>query len=780
MRKAKQLFIFFLIILFGGYTTLLQVIIFRQLFVVTEGNELIISLCLGFWLLGVSGGAFSASRIVKLGVSISTLFLITHLLLLFSPLVVMLVISYNRGVFSLAPGTILSPLQTIALSFLSIFPVSFFSGFAFPQFVEMLKMDGGIRGGDTESGRRAYGGEAIGSLIYGITFSFILAGNVDPVTIILFSFLLVIFAYFIAFTRPEGKYRIILVVVFFVVIGVLLGLEIGEKLYKAIDNIRWEKLGVKGERISTKDSKYQHIDFVKRGDEYFLYGNELLYYSFPFKYSRPLPIHLALIEHGGEIQRVLILGGGIADRIKATYLHNPSEIVYVDLDRVATQITLNYLSKEEKEILNSSSKVKLIFTDPRHFILSSKEKRFDIILLFTPLPTNAMLNRYYTFEFFREIKRVLSNGGVFMLNIDLPASYKFGWEGKIVTSIYYTLRSLFRYVELVISPEDQGYFIATEKEGLISFDVDKLRGRRKSEFWKKVEDEFTPYHLELFFQRYLVESWIRFFQKGEKSVQLNFDYKPIVYLYGLGLWEQKSKISNLQTTPSAKGIVYYISKFSLNSVMLVIIAIIGLIVGVSRFLHSTTRTVLFSGAIISISGFTVIYFEILLLLMFQNRFGSIYEQIGFLIGVIMGGMALGAFLGEFYKKKVKRVIIELSLLLIGNIVIGVVSIFSYHYIKGGALSYLIILLLLFSSGYITGKLFPSLNYILENRVRLGTKVNVAGIIDGFDHFGAFLGSITTGVIFLPQLGVVGSGLVLILLQLIGLGFTLQFLKGQRE
>ena len=160
------------------------------------------------------------------------------------------------------------------------------------------------------------------------------------------------------------------------------------------------------------------------------------------------------------------------------------------------------------------------------------------------------------------------------------------------------------------------------------------------------------------------------------------------------------------------------------------------------------------------TGFTGIALEILLLFAFQNMYGYLYERMGVIVAIFMVGLALGGCITNRMIQKGRTTWIPVLIILEG--VIGcyalalpcIIHALSSHSIIAGAG----LICLTGITGMLTGIEFPLVNKIfIQHRKDITIS---AGVTNGADHAGAFLGAILTGVIFLPLLGMVKTCIIL--------------------
>jgi spermidine synthase len=161
--------------------------------------------------------------------------------------------------------------------------------------------------------------------------------------------------------------------------------------------------------------------------------------------------------------------------------------------------------------------------------------------------------------------------------------------------------------------------------------------------------------------------------------------------------------------------------------------------------------------------------SILLIFSFQTLYGYTYQWIGLLVAFFMVGLALGSYLmtrsieriQSLYRSLigVEALIIlscVLSRLLFGLLYSSPAGVFGF---QGTRLGFLAIS---FLSGFWVGFEFPlSSRAITRNGKSVGRP---AGILYASDLFGAWLGALLVGVIFVPILGIFQTCAAILLLK----------------
>ena len=142
---------------------------------------------------------------------------------------------------------------------------------------------------------------------------------------------------------------------------------------------------------------------AKRLDQYSIYGNGQILTSFPDPYQSALKAHFILCEHPHP-EKVLLIGGGISGIIKEILKHPVKTLHYVELDATLVGMGRKYLPSEDKMALRDP-RVTIFLNDGRYYVKKCQE-HYDVIILNLPDPSTALLNRFYTLNFFTEITRI--------------------------------------------------------------------------------------------------------------------------------------------------------------------------------------------------------------------------------------------------------------------------------------------------------------------------------------------------------------------------------------
>lgn len=725
-----------------GYSSIIiQVILLRELLTVFYGNELCIGSILGLWLFGVCAGAFTGSRVPekKARRLFPVLFLLMHGLF---P-VLLFLMRVSLPCFIHAKGEYLPFVSLIWMGILFLMPLSFQVGFTFPLACSAMK-DSQLT---SVSAGKIYLAEAAGSLLGGTLFTFILVTRLNYFQIgignLILAFLLVSLFLF-------HRNRLFLLTALAILLAgglFIFWKSYPDKLNTLSLTARWNAFFSPFRLDTTTDTRYQNIALSRQNHQLDVYSNLKYTVSIPDLYSAELFAQFVLCE-SSKVNDILLIEGIFAGLIRPILSHHPENIDILELDKTYFDLIIPRIPRDIADELKNS-KVSVHFADGRFYIKNMTPKKYDTIFVNVPDPDTAMLNRFYTLDFFREAQQVLSDTGILALRLTSSPNYLGEEIARYNASIYKTLKKVFAHV--LVTPEETKIFLACNSDRVLTDDPAVLVERYRSRAIP--ESTFSPLVFIPFLNKERLEDVRRNLEAAAQTVRINTDSNPIAYHYNLYLWD---RFSGSHLSPFLKKIEHISPKhigFALIGLLLALL-IPQFFVTHEKYDVPLFRIILF-WAILS-TGFTAMGMEILLLFAFQNIFGYLYSMIGFIVALFMCGLMLGAYSGISYIKKMSSVSSCIKLLLIIECIIPIVAflIFPFiHWIQdipsptNIKINFFILVMV---CGYLTGAEFPVAVHLFSGK---DTKIGFSsGILDAADHLGAFLGAVCAGTFFLPLIG----------------------------
>ena len=728
-RTVHMLPLFFL--LMGAGSTVAQSVMFREFTVIFYGNELVLGYLLFAWLFSVALGAV-LYRLVSCRISNSCrLFLWSVLVFAAAPVVLVPVIRISRQFAGVDYGMLIPFYKMALLSLALVLIPGMGVGFTFPL---------GCSIGRGKKGNLSfiYAVESGGALLGGLFFSFILV-RVMPTFhcgVIVFAAMAGVVAW-TGIDRWKGLVPDLAGGTLFLIVAVLVAASPGidEASYRA----RWKTL-VRGIPLLVQgDTPYRNLAIGRQEGQYPVYFNGVYGYAFPDPYGEAVAAHHVMTQ-APKPDRVLILGEVSPGFIGEVLKHPVKKVTVIHLDPALSRLMAPYLTEQERKLLKDP-RLEILHGDGRLFVDRIKD-RYDLVRVAMPDPTSALLNRYYTLEFYTKVKSALTSRGVLAISVTSSENYLSGTILKYNQTIIKTLRQVFPAV--VISPSSPALMFAS-KDRSSPTSVPAVLFRRYQS--RKIKNTtFTPYLFETFYEPDRVKFFLG--QTGDLSrVPVNSDIEPVAYLYGLKLWDRYSgsRLEPVINLVESGGMPPWYWVFG------VIALLIGLFAVFSPNRQAGSSRA--SCGVVFGAGLCGMGFSLLILFTYQNLYGYLYQRIGFVTGLYM----MGIFIGGMAARKVilaKRA--GLFPLLLAGGVLSVLCAFipalaaflGENSCRGVWLLYLVMI----TGGVLAGLILPFAAALTSGQ-KQGPDSQVAAALWGADHLGGCIGALVLGAFLVPLLGV---------------------------
>ncbi len=753
--------------LLGYSATVTQVILLREFLVGLSGSEISFGLGLAAWLTGVSMGAFCgwpAGRFCP-----KPAFLVGLIILaVVSPSMVFL-LRISRGWLPTQPGEYPSLMTTAGLGAAMILPAAFIDGFVFPCAAALWGADKA----DSETGnpgiRRVYLWEGLGGLVGGLVFTFRLSHGYSAIPAMAAHGAVIVMAVplYLAWRalRMDKRSRLLksIPIMLLVLTYVLILCSMPRPDAKS-EGTFWaffqdkeresiemrSRMSLPGlQLVETRDSRYENIEVVIGQGQYSIYGHGHLLFSLPDPLGARQTADLVLAEHPSP-KRILIVGNQNPELIDAMLRHDPAEVTAVALDPVvldiARWIVVDKLDDMETVSVFSDPRVRFVSTDAYSYVRSGSGK-YDLIYLDLPDPSTALVSRYYTTEFYAEVRRRLRPGGVFAFSFTSTV-------GVIGEDVLAYARILYRtaaaeFADIAVIPGQTFRVFCSERPGVVTVDRSELARRYES---RGVGPPVGPFLYETlvppedFIRR--IEAALR--QGDEKTTNR--------------LWYPRAilRASIVQDRFAGGGAALLYSSalripFGWSIGCLLVVGATGIVLLRRR---SGSCGGISSCAVvwsIGTTGLASLGLEVMVLFAFQSLFGYVYEWIGMIIGLFMAGLSLGAIASRRWTlgpnadpSRIIRTLARVDMALAFTaLLLPVLVRVCYLEFPGREILFVFYIA---AVGFLTGLQFP-IAATAYRRVRKSTP-RVASVLDGADNFGAALGGLLTGVFLIPIYGFV--------------------------
>jgi len=677
--------------LLGFLALSFQIYLMREFSAHFYGNEITFGFILASWLLWGGVGSLFASRIKW---DISRIPYIYYLVILVFP-VCLVLLRFSRFFLHTLPGEITGITPMLIFSLVLSLIISFPLGALFVYNAIILK------GNVTQ----VYLMESLGSAVAGIAvyFLFIPAFSNWQATAIIGAIVsLMVFLFLHNRNQPLCFLFILLFLAAFWVFDL------------PSQKIHWKPF----EMIESMDTPFGKLQVIQTKEMLSMYNNTLLIYSFPDLASSEESVHFALLQRP-QAEKVLLIGGGAGGSLGQALKYPKAQVDYVELDPGIIRLSLKYLPQQEIDNLKDT-RVQIYFQDGRAF-LNKTPDTYDAIILNLPDPSTAQINRFYTKEFFSQVKRKLAPDGIFSFRVSSAENYISDELQNFLASLYFTLKEVFPEIDVV--PGDSNIFLASSAP--ISLDHQELSQKIDRLDLKNtyISSHSLFSRLSLFRLSLLKE----ILDQGQKSI--NLDLVPISYYYNSVLWN--SQFQGLES--SLFRLTSRLGRFWLLDVPLIGLLFIMVLLG---WRHKKSSFFLLP---LAVMGLTTITVEIIMLIAFQTFYGYLYQKVALLFASFMVGLFLGALRG---KKRKKKGFLELLIIQFGFILLIFLLILWLEAQPPEIFFFLYLVCL----GYLGGDLFIVSNFLyLKEKKNYGTGY-------GLDLLGSFLGALAVSSFLIPLFG----------------------------
>jgi len=588
-------------ILLGLNSFLTQTILLRETLIAINGNEIVFAMFLSLWLMVVGFGSILAGKTISSGknnqqwvykllpltviITIGELFLLNPLLKILIPV----------------QGQLVNIPNLILLSLIILAPGALILGFLFPVMCQLLKTSKN----PVNSG---YLNECLGFIIGGALFAFLI-GKISNL-----NFLIVLFVINIFFVLRYNL-KIFIPLLLMLVFGYTFLIDSYAQLY--------EKKYEAQRLILTKDSKYGRFEITKSFEQENYYWNGQYIASSDNTLYAEEVVNFILLQHP-EPKRILLVGGILNGVLKK--LHATSQVKQIDCVEINAQII------QQAPINSPDPKVNYYQDDIINFLRNSDQK-YDMIIIDVPDPQSLEINRYYLSSFINLLSSIMvdsksvlvqsSSGGVNNLIAEI---------GLLTSIISRTTNPYFVYSTII--PSIKNLYIASNSNYISNDPVELINRKQNQGIKSPVFNEILIKDRCNLMRIKQIEQALAKYNTGRNTL----DY-PAAYLTSIMLWLRHLGIR----------IEDYFNLFNKSPVLLFILSLSGLFVflrAISALSHSSTLPwdlVIFNASFINF------VFEIMLLNIFQSKFGLLYYYIYLFSLLFMLGLVFGFILQRLIK-----------------------------------------------------------------------------------------------------------------------------------
>jgi len=753
MKPVRSFFIFS----YGLFTITAQTLLFREFITTFEGNDIAVGIFFASWFLWVGIGAFIVYRSKSLADRLERH--IELLLLAYIPAFILqwMLILHGRQLAGIQSYEMFPTALMIVMSALVNAPLSCITGLFFPTAAGWSRRD------DTLAVSRVYILEAAGSFCGGLGVTILLTFGAGSARI--FFIIALIISLAALGVRLTSRRRLTAVFPAAISLGILYCLVAGldSNVMQRVRLAKWSKLlpetAFEGS-FSTAQAEYLYGSYQ---GQWLTVRQGSVAEAIPDVESAGRVVAICLSQNP-KARKVLVIGSGLGlcrrllrlEQIeKVTWAYPDTEyankveqfvpprfrITDKRFDRLATDV--RGLSAQKRQSYKSAA--------------AQAARSYDITIINLPDATNSVLNRYYTLEFYRQISKSLAPQGVLAVRISGGENIMGTELVSLGASTKLTLQKVFS--QIVITPGEATWLLASDSP-LLTGEPGTLMDRFSA--IKGAAEIFPPEGLMSVYLPDRAAKALDAYASADMPPKLlvNRDARPLASMYALLL-------SAKQSGAPATKLVKYLAvaglwPFIIPLFVFAVLRAVYVWKGRVELAPPTGSPWAFNGTFLVFSaGWVGIGVVIVLMYLYQTRFGSLYLHVGVISSIFMVGLTCGGVLTRYFL--VSRNIRTATLLLVSVIVHAV--------ILGAAAAWPLedwtratFAVIFVSAGLCTGAYFPlAAARLADVGVETG---RAASRLEMSDHIGAAAGAFLTALVIVPVLGITLTLVVFILLMLV--------------
>jgi spermidine synthase len=702
-----------------------QLALLREMLSVFDGNEMVLGILLGNWLLLTGAGSW-LGRSSRQARKPLRLLVPSQMLVAVLPLLQVVALRSLRNIV-FTRGAMINASETVLASLLVLAPFCLVSGYVLTLACSILtrRAEDDDRVAQMLPGKKPYHDEAleIGRVYVADSLGSILGG-------VLFSFgLVLVLDHFGALCVPAALNLALAAVMAWrwearglgvVALVLLAGLALTWRMDELTTQLHHGAVPV----LFRGNSPYGRLVVTESTRQFNFIENGVPLFSTHNTEQVEKTVHYAMAQRPNA-RRVLLVGGGASGTAREILKYDSVEqVTYLELDPLIVTAVRQFAPESLAD-----ARIRIVNTDGRLFVRQTDE-RFDVAIVDMPEPSTMQLNRFYTAEFYAELKRILRGDGVVSFALGRYENFVNPDLARLLGSAQRTLRQSFRHTLLL--PGGRVFVLASNGE--LTTDVAaRIAARGVS------VRLMTRHYLDAMLTP---DRLAALRQAPDKKAAPNEDFSPALYFYHLRYW--------LSREPRGTGLL------------------IGALLTAALACPFMLRG---GGIVVFAGGFAATALEVILLLGFQILCGSVYHQVGIVVTVFMAGLAVGGWLANRPKKLSRRTALCVLAAAIGLFA----SLLPVTLVQLSALSFdaarAVVPALTFGLAMLVGMEFP-----VATQLARSEPTATAATVYAADFVGAALGALLASTLLIPLLGVAATCWLTGVLNLAAAGLILLRMK----
>lgn len=718
-----------------------QVLLWRELLALYQGNELTTGIILANWLLAEAAGAAIFGRRANRHADIVRLFAGISLAYASAVLCCWIATRLLRPALGIAIGQPVGTTFVLVTSLGLLAPASFLHGALFPIAGRLCAMS--RRGSETESVAALYVWESFGTLLGALSTKLALAAGSPPV-----AFVAAIWGLTggVLITGPSTSPQVrrsTLLPQGLVALGLgLLLAATAKPLHRWLLHGQFHPYPVLDDAISP----LANWAVLSSGGQYVLAadGQPVLLCPEPDRLGVQTLAHLPMLAHPAP-RRLAVLSGGLGGLLEEILKHPCIErLDYVESDPAFLRLYRKFSPEIARRELDDP-RVRLLIGDGRRR-LRQLEDGVDILWIGVDEPTTLQRNRYFTVEFFHDVRRRLAPGGLLVLALPAHPALATPEQRRLHACVADSLRRVLTHVR-VLPGDDRILYLASADRDLSGWTAEEAQQRLHERGLQAEVPLIWP-----LVQR-LHPGWTEWFQREYQveSVAPNHDLHPRATFHALAdrqaVHEPRlaAALDAFRQHPRWTGVVAGV------------VLVSAVVAATLRARRRRRRAPLLIQ--VATTGMAGMMWDLLVIVTFQSSVGHVQTWIGLLMATYMLGAAIAAAYMGAWSARTRSLRLTLWLceaLLIVAVVALPAGLSAAAQlassVPAGAIA--LFLVLNFLGGVFTGALFPCAG---AWRVVHGEQLErAAGVLQAADLAGGWTAGLLGPVLVLPLAGVAGT------------------------
>jgi len=729
MRFAHRV----LVLSFGLFSIAAQTLLFRQFITTFEGNDIGIGVFFASWLLWVGLGALLSSKWPALSRKLSEKTELVFLLYVPAFLFQLVLILNAREIAGIESYALFSIKMLLPLSAVVNAPVSFLTGLLFPVICGWISnsRQSGNGGGETKFVvAHVYILEALGSFVGGLGTTILLAMGYGAGRIFFLLALVVTFATFCVQSAERKKWAMGLIPL--CVIACIFG-GVDKRLTGYIQTMRWTQLFGNTTPDGAMQTPQGLYLYGRYREQWVTLCQGAVYDAMPDDGSAARIAAISMCQNPNA-KNVLVIGSGLGLCGKILQLPQVQQVTWMHFDSVYAQ-RINSIAPAEFRITDER------FNRPGGDIrwhLSKKPDYYDMVIVNLPEPTNSVLNRYYTLEFYQQVQSALKGDGVLAVNIPGGENIMGTELVNLGASTKHTLEQVFS--RLVLTAGEETWFLVSDSEQLTG-DPGVLQDRFAG--INGAAGIFPPSGLLSVYLPDRAAKALDDYGSANlpEKLLVNSDERPLANLYSLLLAARQSGAAATR----------FLKAVGLTGIWFFIIPVAVLLVTRLVYILNSGGGGRDSGfdslSLVFSAGWVGIGVLVVLLYMYQTKMGSLYLYIGVISSLFMIGLTVGAAVA---RKLLAKNVLSATILLPAALSINIAILLFIEYWSLEQWTHAVFAIVFVLCGFCSGMYFP---LAAGQMARCGLDAGKIGAkLETADHFGAAVGGFLTSLVIIPALG----------------------------